>query len=388
MPASDPRGRRRVAPPRADRPGDVREGLVVRIIAGSGDCEVRLGGLTGWETGESAPPVAVLRFRGDHEDSSALNSPGRCRPRRSPAGQRAPAWPAGSCGRAGARTRSLGVHAWSRPGGVHDRHRAAAERIDRRAVATPTLEAERDVTVAGRHFKARCAGSGPSVVMLADYGRAMDEVWGTIPETLATSSRVCVYDRLGVGRSDPAPDRQTFASIADDLDGVITAVGTDPARRRHGPRRGRPDRAVVGEPARGRRARGRPVRPGAARLPRAARGPVEAVAAQRPGRPGAEQPLGRHRQGQRPGDEQGEPRSGVVGGLRSLPAMSTPLYDLVDAQVQSWPAAVDAKKVDAAWRQYQRRVLAMSSPSEMIAVAKPDDWPAMIKSTLERALRS
>jgi hypothetical protein len=30
----------------------------------------------------------------------------------------------------------------------------------------------------------------------------------------------------------------------------------------------------------------------------------------------------------------------------------------------------------------------MSSPSEMITVAKPDDWPAMIKSTLEGALRS
>ena len=37
---------------------------------------------------------------------------------------------------------------------------------------------------------------------------------------------------------------------------------------------------------------------------------------------------------------------------------------------------------------YQRRVLAMSSPSEMITVPKQDDWPAMIKSTLERALRS
>jgi hypothetical protein len=29
-----------------------------------------------------------------------------------------------------------------------------------------TLEPERDVTVAGQHFKARCAGNGPSVVML------------------------------------------------------------------------------------------------------------------------------------------------------------------------------------------------------------------------------
>jgi hypothetical protein len=32
---------------------------------------------------------------------------------------------------------------------------------------------------------------------------------------------VCLYDRLGEGRSDSAPDTQTFASLAEDLDGGI-----------------------------------------------------------------------------------------------------------------------------------------------------------------------
>jgi hypothetical protein len=44
--------------------------------------------------------------------------------------------------------------------------------------------------------------------------------------------------------------------------------------------------------------------------------------------------------------------------------------------------------MDAAWRQFQRRVLAMSSPSELLTVPKPEDWPATIKSALDRALRS
>jgi pimeloyl-ACP methyl ester carboxylesterase len=224
--------------------------------------------------------------------------------------------------------------------------------------------------------------------MLADYGRAMDEAWGTIPEILATSSRVCVYDRLGVGRSDPAPDRQTFASIAQDLDGVITAAGlTRPV-------------VVMAHGA---------AAPIALSWVSRHETDARAVILFNPAPPGY---LGPHGELLKllPPNDPGDPELSALwadigrvnaiatnkesldptswAAYSALPAMSTPLYDLVEAQVQPWPAAVDAKKVDAAWRQYQRRVLAMSSPSEMITVAKPDDWPAMIKSTLEGALRS
>ena len=75
-------------------------------------------------------------------------------------------------------------------------------------------------------------------------------------------------------------------------------------------------------------------------------------------------------------------------GYLQLPRTSTPLYDLVGAQVQPWPAAVDGSKIDGVWRQYQRRVLALSSQAELRIVPKPDDWPATIRSTLERALQS
>lgn len=255
-------------------------------------------------------------------------------------------------------------------------------------VATTTLEPERDLTVAGRHFMARCAGSGPSVVMVADYGRSMDDAWGTIPQTLATNSRVCVYDRLGVGRSDPAPDSQTFVNLADDLDGVISALKlTRPV-------------VVMGN------AMGAPIA-----LSWASRheSDAQAVLLFDPVPPGYFGPSGDLLK-LLPPDDPGDPElSGLWASIdrynhaatnkesldptswaayARLPAMSTPLYDLVEAQVQTWPAAVDAKKVDAAWRQYQRRVLAMSSPSEMMTVPKQDDWPAMIASALERALRS
>jgi len=255
-------------------------------------------------------------------------------------------------------------------------------------VTTTSLEPERDVTVAGRHFKARCAGSGPSVVLVADYGRAMDDAWGTVPQTLATSSRVCVYDRLGIGRSDQVPDRQTFATFADDLDGVISALGL-----------ARPV-VVMGH------ALGAPIV-----LTWASRHETDAraVVVMDPLPPGYFGPDGALQKLLPPKDvgdpelaglwadlerydnpatnkESLDPRSWTA--YSRLPAMTTPLYDLVEAQVQPWPAAVDAKKIDAAWRALQRRVLAMSSPSDLVSVPTQDAWPATIKSTLDRALRS
>src|SRR3954462_5124503 len=92
------------------------------------------------------------------------------------------------------------------------------------AAPTTTTGPERDIVLAGRHFRARCDGSGPPVIAVADYGRSMDDT-GPFLQNLAPHAQVCLYDRLGVGRSDSAPDVQTFASLADDLDRVISALG-------------------------------------------------------------------------------------------------------------------------------------------------------------------
>ena len=39
-----------------------------------------------------------------------------------------------------------------------------------RASSPATLEAEQDLVVDGRHFKAQCAGQGPSVLLVSGYG--------------------------------------------------------------------------------------------------------------------------------------------------------------------------------------------------------------------------
>ena len=50
------------------------------------------------------------------------------------------------------------------------------------------------------------------------------EYWGDLPTRLGATARTCMYDRLGVDRSDAAPPVQTFEDIAADLDGVISAL--------------------------------------------------------------------------------------------------------------------------------------------------------------------
>lgn len=270
------------------------------------------------------------------------------------------------------------------------RHTTTAAPGTAGAAASTTLEPERDVTVAGRHFKARCTGTGPSVVLVADYDQSMDEAWDTLPQTLASSGRVCVYDRLGMGRSDPPPERQTFATLAADLDGVISALGLT-----------RPVVAVG-------RSMGAPiVLSWACSHPSDARA-VVLLDPMPPGYFGPDGAFVKLLPPEDPGDpelgnlwadldrfndpatnkESLDPRSWSA--YARLSPTSVPLYDLVEAQSdpQSWPAAVDARKVEAAWRASQRRVLALSSASEMVTVPTGDDWPGAIRTTVARALRS
>jgi len=254
------------------------------------------------------------------------------------------------------------------------------------AASTTTAGAERDIVLAGRHFRARCDGSGPAVIAVVDYGQSMDDT-GPALQNLAPHAEVCLYDRLGVGRSDSAPHLQTFDSLADDLDGVISGLGlTRPV-------------VVVGD------ARGAPIALSwVSRHEKDARAVVLTMPTP-PGFMGPHGALTRLLPSKDPGDlelsnlkadlerfddparnrESLDPRSWDAYLL--LPPTSTPLYDLVGAPALPWPASVDAKKVNAAWQQGQNRVLGLSSASQLVTVARQADWPAAIERTLERALQ-
>jgi pimeloyl-ACP methyl ester carboxylesterase len=255
------------------------------------------------------------------------------------------------------------------------------------AASATTAGAERDIVLAGRHFRARCDGSGPAVIAVADYGRSMDDM-GRFLQDLAPHAQVCLYDRLGVGRSDSAPHVQTFDSLADDLDGVISGLGlTRPV-------------VVLGD------ALGAPIALSwVSRHEKDAR----AVLLTMPTPPGFMGPRGALSSLLPPNDpgdlelsnlkadlerfddpalnrESLDPRSWDA--YLRLPPTSTPLYDLVGAPTLPWPASVDAKKVNAAWQQGQNRVMKLSSASHLVTIARQADWPAAIERALEGALQS
>lgn len=73
------------------------------------------------------------------------------------------------------------------------------------------------VTIAqGRKINLRCAGSGPRTVLLEAGSHADSTTWFRVQPLLATSAKVCSYDRAGYGFSDMGPlPRNLDADVAD-----------------------------------------------------------------------------------------------------------------------------------------------------------------------------
>ena len=243
---------------------------------------------------------------------------------------------------------------------------------------------EIDMVVAGRHFRARCDGTGPAIIFVADYGRSMDDT-GPALHNVAPHAQACLYDRLGEGRSDSAPYAQTFASQADDLDGVISGLGlTRPV-------------IVIGDSL------GAPIAlTWASRHVKDARA-VVLIAPPPPGFMGPHGALNRLLPPKNPANvelrnlrsdldhyndpalnsERLDPRSWDA--YLRLPSTSAPLYDLAP-ETSPWLDSIGAK-ASAAWQQGQSRVLRLSSSSEMVRVATDPDVRTAIQKTLERAVQ-
>ncbi len=70
-----------------------------------------------------------------------------------------------------------------------------------------------------------CTGSGePTVVLEPGLGET-SAAWGWIAPSVATHTRVCVYDRAGRGRSEPSPTAQDGDQIATDLHTLLERAG-------------------------------------------------------------------------------------------------------------------------------------------------------------------
>lgn len=83
----------------------------------------------------------------------------------------------------------------------------------------------------GHQLYLHCEGkSDISTVVLIAGGGGTTDTWNKVQTPISQFTRVCSYDRLGLGRSDPLqPDsQQTVAQIVSDLEALLRAGGISP----------------------------------------------------------------------------------------------------------------------------------------------------------------
>src|SRR5687767_9865804 len=92
------------------------------------------------------------------------------------------------------------------------------------AAATPEASRSR-VDIGGRSLFISCTGTGtPTVVLEAGSGNTAD-TWVSVQPEVARFTRVCSYDRAGLGQSDPAPTGvRTVQDSVDDLHALLGAA--------------------------------------------------------------------------------------------------------------------------------------------------------------------
>jgi len=81
------------------------------------------------------------------------------------------------------------------------------------------------IDVGGRNLHINCTGTGSPTVVLEGGGGAFGIDWALVQPRVAESTRVCSYDRAGLGWSDPGPAYETVEQIVSDLHGLLDRAG-------------------------------------------------------------------------------------------------------------------------------------------------------------------
>ena len=82
------------------------------------------------------------------------------------------------------------------------------------------------IAIGDRALQVYCAGTGsPLVLFEAGYGGGA-ETWDEVLPGVSATTRACVYDRAGIGGSDPPPlTPRTAADVANDLSALLRVIG-------------------------------------------------------------------------------------------------------------------------------------------------------------------
>jgi thioesterase domain-containing protein len=71
--------------------------------------------------------------------------------------------------------------------------------------------------VGGYELYLRCSGTGTPTVVMDASANEDSSTWTKVESSLARRTRVCVYDRAGLGQSEPGPVPRTSQTMVDDL---------------------------------------------------------------------------------------------------------------------------------------------------------------------------
>jgi pimeloyl-ACP methyl ester carboxylesterase len=106
-------------------------------------------------------------------------------------------------------------------GGVGATYQAVATALDRQAYP-PTGQL---VDVGGHRLHLHCVGQGSPTVVLESGLASPLPVWGWVQPDVAAVTRVCAYDRAGVGWSDAGPEPRDAQQMARELHTLLTVAG-------------------------------------------------------------------------------------------------------------------------------------------------------------------
>lgn len=84
------------------------------------------------------------------------------------------------------------------------------------------------VDIGGRKLHLYCSGAGATTVVFDAPSGEGGWSWYKVQPAVAKHTRACVYDRAGLGFSDPAPRPNTSANAVDDLHKALGAAGIRP----------------------------------------------------------------------------------------------------------------------------------------------------------------
>jgi pimeloyl-ACP methyl ester carboxylesterase len=100
-------------------------------------------------------------------------------------------------------------------------YQAVATAIDRRSFAPPG----RMIDLGGYRMHISCTGQGSPTVVLEAGGGVSSGVWAWIQPEIARQTRVCTYDRAGIGWSEQGPHPRDAGSIAQELHTLLQRAG-------------------------------------------------------------------------------------------------------------------------------------------------------------------